>query len=68
MNKKIIGIIIIMLLITIVYPTTGLKDTKIKVEDNIFITNYSDVLDQFQTDFDSSEDLPIPVGKFPLYS
>jgi hypothetical protein len=68
LNKKIIGIFISMLLIIIAYPTTGVNNNELKKENDIFITNKLDILDQFQTIFDSSEDLPIPIGKFPLYN
>ncbi|MCK5030263.1 MAG: hypothetical protein KAR64_02240 [Thermoplasmatales archaeon] len=68
MNKKITGIFVVMLLIGMVFPVVGMMIIDTGVKKGIATTSYGDVLDQYQTDFDPADDLPIPVGRFPIYN
>ena len=44
-----------------VFPVVGMMIIDTGVKKGIATTSYGDVLDQYQTDFDSADDLPIPV-------
>jgi len=69
MKEKIIGILVMTILIaTAILPVAGTKNMGTELNKKIFDSSYIDELDQSQVIFEPSDDLPIPVGKFPLYS